>query len=152
VGNTIGEGLQGHNRNEYNGHEPGRIGKEPTGPIAPTSSASRMADTASIRLWLGAGGQIEEGLQPRPNEAGVVPSGLEGRGFTNGYWSGANWVYCADPDGAKWRPVKPGTFPLADRAPGRVALLRGAGNAISPWAAKAFIESYLNEQKPRQRP
>ena len=30
-------------------------------------------------------------------------------------------------------------FPLCDKVPGRVGLLRGAGNAICPEAAAAFI-------------
>jgi len=61
-------------------------------------------------------------------------------GCANGFWSDAEWIYCRD---EKYRPTKPGIFPLADGTPGRVALLRGAGNAISPWVAQAFIESYL---------
>lgn len=66
---------------------------------------------------------------------------IAGAGFTNGFWRDAEWIYCRD---EKYRPTKPGIFPLADGAPGRVALLRGAGNAISPEPAKAFIESYLD--------
>jgi len=37
--------------------------------------------------------------------------------------------------------VEPALFPLADGIPGRVGLLRGAGNAIVPQVAKAFIEA-----------
>lgn len=61
-------------------------------------------------------------------------------GLTNGFWHDAEWIYCRD---GKYRPTKPGIFPLADGTTGRVALLRGAGNAISPQVAQAFIESYL---------
>jgi DNA (cytosine-5)-methyltransferase 1 len=59
---------------------------------------------------------------------------------TNGFWRDADWLYCRD---GKWRPVEPGTFPLADGVPARVGRLRGYGNAINIEAAKAFIESYL---------
>jgi DNA (cytosine-5)-methyltransferase 1 len=62
-----------------------------------------------------------------------------GLGPANSFWSDAEWIYCRD---EKYRATKPGIFPLADGIPGRVGLLRGAGNAISPWAAKAFIESW----------
>lgn len=63
-------------------------------------------------------------------------------GLTNGFWRDARWIYCRD---EKWRPIapEPSLFPLADGTPGRVGLLRGAGNAINAQAAKAFIESYL---------
>ena len=39
----------------------------------------------------------------------------------------ADWLFCRD---GKWRPVEPGTFPLAHEAPARVGRLRGYGNAI----------------------
>lgn len=57
-------------------------------------------------------------------------------GPTNGFWSSADWLHCRD---AKWRPVEPGTFPLATGIQGRVGLLRGYGNAINPHAAAQFI-------------
>jgi DNA (cytosine-5)-methyltransferase 1 len=60
--------------------------------------------------------------------------------IVNGFWHDAEWIYCRD---EKYRPTKPGIFPLVNGAAGRVALLRGAGNAISPEVAKAFIASYL---------
>lgn len=39
----------------------------------------------------------------------------------------------------KWRRVEPGSPPLAPRLPGRVALIRGSGNAIVPQLAAEFI-------------
>lgn len=73
-------------------------------------------------------------------------SGLEceepGRpGPTNGLWRNADWLYCRD---GKWRPVEPGTFPLADAGTyrNRVAELRGAGNAINLAQAVGFIEAF----------
>lgn len=67
--------------------------------------------------------------------------GLERPGPTNGYWRDADWLFCRD---GKWRPVEPGTFPLAHGAPARVGRLRAYGNAIVAEAAQAFIESYLD--------
>lgn len=61
-------------------------------------------------------------------------------GPTNGVWGDADWLHCRD---LKWRPVEPGTFPLAHGAPARVGRLRGYGNAINAEAAAAFIQSYL---------
>ena len=44
----------------------------------------------------------------------------------------------------QWRPVEPGTFPLAHGVPGRVGLLRGYGNAIVPQVAALFIRSVMD--------
>lgn len=57
---------------------------------------------------------------------------------TNGFWGSADWLLCRD---ERWRPVEPGTFPLAHGVSGRVGLLRGYGNAIVPQAAAEFIDA-----------
>lgn len=57
---------------------------------------------------------------------------------TNGFWGGADWIGCRD---NKFRPVEPGTFPLADGASARVGRLRGYGNAIVAPLAQTFIEA-----------
>lgn len=62
---------------------------------------------------------------------------------TNGHWRDADWLFCRD---GKWRPVEPGTFPLAHGAAARVGRLRGYGNAIVAPAAQAFIEAYLDTE------
>jgi DNA (cytosine-5)-methyltransferase 1 len=82
----------------------------------------------------------QHGGESLPNEE---PAGFTGAGPTNGFWRDAEWIYCRD---EKYRPTKPGIFPLVNGATGRVALLRGAGNAISPWVAKAFIESVMDKR------
>ncbi|MBP1034005.1 DNA cytosine methyltransferase [Serratia fonticola] len=61
-------------------------------------------------------------------------------GPVNGFWRDSDWLYCRD---GKWRPVRPGTFPLANGASSRVGRLRAYGNAINSDAATAFIESYM---------
>jgi DNA (cytosine-5)-methyltransferase 1 len=60
-------------------------------------------------------------------------------GILGGFWSNAEWIWCRD---SKYRPVEPGTFPLAHGATNRVLKLRGYGDAINAEVAKAFIESY----------
>jgi DNA (cytosine-5)-methyltransferase 1 len=86
----------------------------------------------------------------------------------NGFWSDAGWIWCRD---GRYRPVEPGTFPLAHglaRGMGtlgselrglaemagldgkslarakkhRIGSLKGYGNAIVRQHAQAFIESY----------
>lgn len=60
---------------------------------------------------------------------------------TNGLWADADWLFCRD---EKWRPVEPGTFPLAHGATSRVGRLRAYGNAINAEAAAQFIAAYLD--------
>lgn len=62
-------------------------------------------------------------------------------GPTDGFWRDADWLGCRDD---RWRPVEPGTFPLAHGLPERVGLLRGYGNAIVPQVAATFIGAALD--------
>ena len=97
--------------------------------------------------------QRDAGIVPAPQAGehgarltvdGHLPVGPEHAGSgmgersrpTNGFWGTADWLLCRD---ERWRPVEPGTFPLAHGVPGRVGLLRGYGNAIVPQAAAEFI-------------
>lgn len=61
-------------------------------------------------------------------------------GPVNGFWRDADWLLCRD---GKWRPVEPGTFPLAHGAPARVGRLRAYGNAINAEAARLWIETVM---------
>ena len=61
-------------------------------------------------------------------------------GATRGFWADCDWWYGRD---EKFRPIKPGIFPLASRYPGRVGLLRLAGDSIVVPQAVAFIKAYL---------
>jgi DNA (cytosine-5)-methyltransferase 1 len=66
--------------------------------------------------------------------------GHAGRDGATGFWANCDWLPCRD---GKYRPVEPGTFPLAHGATARVGRLRAYGNAIVPQAAQALIEAYL---------
>lgn len=57
------------------------------------------------------------------------------------FWSNAIWIPCRD---GKARRIEPAFFPLADGIPGRVAMLRGFGNAIVPQVAAEFIKAYMD--------
>lgn len=61
-------------------------------------------------------------------------------GPVNGFWRDADWLCGRD---GKWRPVRPGSFPLANGVPSRVGRLRAYGNAINIEAATAFIKAYM---------
>ncbi|WP_336334292.1 DNA cytosine methyltransferase [Pseudomonas putida] len=82
----------------------------------------------------GTPGELEGcGSLPDPRPAGPV----------NGLWADADWLFCRD---GKWRPVEPGTFPLAHGATSRVGRLRAYGNAINAEAATQFIAAYKGSQ------
>jgi DNA (cytosine-5)-methyltransferase 1 len=83
----------------------------------------------------------EQVQQSGANGAGDF-AGLGDRpGPTNGLWRDADWLGCRD---GKWRPVEPGTFPLAHGASARVGRLRGYGNAIVAPQAQAFVEAVMS--------
>ena len=101
-----------------------------------SGSAGGLADASSERL---------HGFDPLLQWEGarrVSGLGVEanGRGPTAGFWGGADWLRCRDD---RWRPVEPGTFPLANGVPARVGRLRGYGNAIVPQQAAQFIQALM---------
>jgi DNA (cytosine-5)-methyltransferase 1 len=59
---------------------------------------------------------------------------------TDGVWRDPDWLLCRD---GRWRPVEPGTFPLADGVSSRMGLLRGYGNAIVPPLGAEFVMAFL---------
>lgn len=63
---------------------------------------------------------------------------------TNGFWRSCEWFRCSD---ALWRPVEPGTFPLAHGNSSRVGRLRAYGNAIVPQVAAEMIMAYMAYEK-----
>jgi len=90
---------------------------------------------AREEVWLRDGNDLFNGMRlDEPSESSP----------TNGLWRDADWLFCRD---GKWRPVEPGTFPLADGLPGRVGLLRGYGNAIVPEVAAEVIGAYMEWTK-----
>ena len=108
-----------------------------------------LADAGSARAWRDAGaaggarseGESAGGGRGQHAAERVGDNGPTDRpGPTNGLWRDADWLGCRD---GKWRPVAPGTFPLAATGTvvNRVGTLRGAGNALNVAQAQAFIEA-----------
>ncbi|WMO85083.1 DNA cytosine methyltransferase [Escherichia coli] len=92
-------------------------------------------------LTLSAGSYADVSRQwNKDSEALAGCSGAMRPGPVNGFWRDADWLFSQD---GKWRPVRPGSFPLADGVPARVGRLRAYGNAINIEAAAAFIKSYM---------
>jgi DNA (cytosine-5)-methyltransferase 1 len=99
------------------------------------SDIRELADTESDRHERP--GQLSEssGRHGASHSSAVEP---ERPSPTSGFWRVADWLLCRD---EKWRPVRPGSFPLADGAPARVGRLRAYGNAINAQAAAEFIHA-----------
>jgi len=112
---------------------------EPQRGISSGRLADASADGPQRRLR---GGQ-DQGREAVNRQAGC--DGADRRpGQTSGHWRDADWLFCRD---GKWRPVEPGTFPLAHGIPARVVRLRGYGNAIVPQVAAAWIEAVIEYER-----
>ena len=163
VGHTNNQRLEGHTRNGG----PARR-RRPNGSASATGLSVRLANTDS-ECNNGAEQCRPAGLAQHSNHGAVVrladasalgrdagrhghnrgddgakpgPDGQDGMpGPVNGQWRDADWLFCRD---GKWRPVEPGTFPLANGAPSRVGRLRAYGNAINVEAATEFVAAFLD--------
>jgi len=72
-------------------------------------------------------------------------TGEDGSGSkTDGVWRDVDWLFCKD---AKWRPVEPSTFPLANGIAGRVGRCRAYGNAIVSEVAQGLISSFIEVER-----
>ncbi len=139
VGVSGGEGLE-----RFGGRHkaPERQRETEIRSAAEAGEFGGLAHASSERSLSSPQAEIHSGEDgPRPRHGELERSGaVGGADPTNGFWRDADWLGCRD---GKWRPVEPGTFPLAHGAPARVGRLRGYGNAINAEAAKTFIESVM---------
>jgi len=101
-------------------------------PVAHANQPDRLDDDHGDRAGQEVGGVYQRHAQPDGGDLRPGP--------TNGIWSAADWLHCRD---GRWRPVEPGTFPLAHGASARVGRLRGFGNAIVAPQAQAFVEAVM---------
>lgn len=130
VGHASSPRLERHTRHDRTARWQGS-----PGPVAKAGVLDGLANLHGNRCHqTGECGTSPGGNGPFGNSAAGRP------GPTNGYWRNADWILCRD---SKWRPVEPGTSPLAHGAPTRVGRLRAYGNAINAEAAIAFIESVI---------
>ena len=127
----FGSGHKTEGGREQRGTESGR------GSIAAGCPPSRLADTLDST---GHGSQPRGFVRELPQGVGALQTECRPTGPVNGLWSNADWLLCRD---GKWRPVEPGTFPLANGAPARVGRLRAYGNAINAEAAEAVVRAYM---------
>ena len=132
----------GRRVNGHGGEQGGSTGQ----PERCSHDVGRMGEPAEQRSQGQSDGRdyVHGSSRPPAERAGGEPVGRvdhERRpGPTNGFWSDPNWLFCRD---GKWRPVEPGTFPLAHGVSGRMGRLRGYGNAIVAPQAAAFVRASM---------
>ena len=105
----------------------------------PTRQELATIERSSDVSWM-ANGQSDRREQGITNNRGSNSRIRTQREFGRPAWDGSNieFVRCRD---GKARPVKPGVCVLAHGISGRVAQLRGLGNAIVPQVAAEFIQA-----------
>lgn len=104
--------------------------------VAAKSNAGGLGDAQRAGLEGHAGhGDGEAGRAGAPGPTAAAGGPLR-PGPVNGHWRNADWLFCRD---GRFRPVEPGTFPLAHGTAQRVGRLRGYGNALCAPQAQAFI-------------
>ena len=133
--------IRGMAHANADGCQPGREGCEaPRHRKAAQSDCctGRMADADDARPQ-GRGGMPGSAAQCAAGPGGGA-GGYADAGPVNGHWRDADWLFCRD---GVWRPVEPGTFPLAHGAPARVGRLRGYGNAVDAEATRIFAEAVI---------
>lgn len=110
----------------------------------PEQSASRRDNVMRCGALCDVGDSQGQRWKRRPNDQdqGRRQCAFGPAGAVSGFWSGAEWIYCADRGGV-WRPIEPGTFPLAHGAPARVGRLRAYGNGVVAQAAAAFVSATI---------
>ena len=172
MGHPLDPGLEGHA-----GHGDSQAGRtQQTGSVAEAGGmVGRLEHAGSIGRngrETTAPGHIDDRAtseRAQSEHGASVPSTHRvpehATGPVNGFWADADWLLCRD---GKWRPVEPGTFPLAHGTAsvvGRVCAdkkrltalpprkdqgsragrLKGYGNAIVAPQAVAFIECVIEE-------
>lgn len=113
--------------------------------VRPASSAGgvvRVADARSEATRQGGrpNGESQEGDESRSRSGGRGSVVQRRPRETNGVWRTADWLLGRD---EKWRPVEPGTFPLADGFPARMERLRAYGNAINAEQGAEFMRAVM---------
>lgn len=107
-----------------------------------------VADRLGNTQQQGLEGQCRDGdrssepgrIEADANRPASTTSTIMRAGPVNGFWRDADWLGCTD---GKFRPVEPGSFPLANGITARVGRLRAFGNAITPQVAQQVITAYM---------
>lgn len=118
------------------GSTSGTVAHRPSPAIDGVDNSISGGERGGDKRGLGAQGQQVGEQENRPGASIQSGDGCQDVGF----WSKYRVITCRD---GKVRriPIEPAFFPLADGFPGRVAVLKGFGNAIIPELAAEFIKA-----------
>lgn len=138
------EGLQGQPEPERNAQRR----QKQTGRASDSGDVIGRLDNSSGpgRAFTGRN-EVPSGKQEtddiiRAGENNGIRMGANGGAVpTNGFWKNPDWLWCRD---KKWRPVESGLAPLVDGTSASMGRLRGYGNALVAYQAKAFIEAVMD--------
>lgn len=124
-----------------NGKSERSIGFSATGGLADTRSKDQggrgiqgygKSDSESLRTI----GERSSGFR----EDNGISRSIRNPGEIDQRWLDADWLLCRNPAGEpSWRPVEPGTFPLAHGVAARMDCLRAYGNALDKETATNFV-------------
>jgi DNA (cytosine-5)-methyltransferase 1 len=140
LGDPLGAGLEIQHR------QPGDDGsQQPTAERAGQAvggvANAPGGEQRGLRECGSGNGRLEQPHRGHGSVGGLVGEiNIGWPGAHHGGWADADWLFCTD---GRWRPVEPGTQPLAHGVPGRVGLLRGYGNAINPELGAEFVAAFL---------
>lgn len=111
------------------------------GQVAVRGSSRWLDDSGGSGLERLTGYGDGKARRQEPDGSAAAPGRAGGTMPIDGFWGNADWLRCR---GGKWRPVEPGSFPLAHGSARRVGRLRGYGNAIVAPQAEAFIRATMD--------
>lgn len=137
-------GLEGYAGNGHGCGEPGRLPTGSNGPTPAQGSTGGMEHPDMPRQYERPPSGEQSLRDQRDQRDQGITRGIPGP--VNGWWGGADWLFCRNPVGQpSWRPIEPGSFPLAHGVPNRMGLLRGYGNAINVQVAAEFLRALKAE-------
>ena len=173
VGHAVGAGLEGHGGHGVCGNESRRDRTVAGGPASEAGASGGLADTVGQRNCaarpaglhvvepIGAPDGLADTEQvgrgrrtPVPQQETEERTAPGGRGeidrlvvWCRSVWADYSIAWCRNPKGGHPIPrrFEPAAFPLVAGFPGRVGMLRGAGNAIVPQVAAVFIRAAIEE-------
>jgi len=135
--------------NNYNRNDTGR--QEAAGGFTACDAVNFWSNSIFIPCadgkWRRVPGRVGHPDRSRSQQGSEAAEGLGHRhpfiptSFANGM--GIQEIPSMEPE----LEIEPALFPLADGLPGRVGILRGAGNAIVPQVAAEFIRAFLDGGK-----
>lgn len=141
-------GQEGRTTDRRVGEGTGRLGNADPRRRAEDQAVSRCAP-AGAGLPVPDGGlpdAIGAGLARRQKQPARQERPAVERGGDECFWRDSRLIPCRDGK-ARRIPTEPALFPLAHGLPGRVGLLRGAGNAICPQVAAIFVMAFMEARR-----